>query len=163
QHAQYVAALTALGCRIEWLPPLPAHPDGVFVEDTAVIVPELAVITRPGALSRRGEVASVARTLGERVTVRELTEPACLEGGDVLRIGGTLHVGASARTNAAGLAQLGEILGRFGYRVQGVEVRGCLHLKSACTFIPPDTLLANPDWVDPAAFGAARVIAVHPQ
>ncbi len=81
QHAQYVAALAARGWRIEYLPPLPDHPDGVFVEDTAVIVPELAVITRPGALSRPGEVASVARALAEHLTVRQLAEPACLGGG----------------------------------------------------------------------------------
>ena len=163
QHAQYVAELTALGCRIEWLPPLPAHPDGVFVEDTAVIVPELAVITRPGIASRRGEVTSVARALAGHLGVRELSGPACLEGGDVLRIGSVLHVGISGRSNAAGIAQLGEILAPFGYTVRGVAMRDCLHLKSACTFIPPDTLLANPGWVDPAALGAARVIAVHPQ
>src|SRR5215831_2781273 len=99
QHAQYVEALSARGCRIEWLAPLPEHPDGVFVEDTAVIVAELAVISRPGAPSRRGEVASVARALGEHLAVRELTEPACLEGGDVLRIGRTFHVGVSGRSN----------------------------------------------------------------
>ncbi len=163
QHAQYVAELTALGCRIEWLPPLPEHPDSVFVEDTAVIVPGLAVITRPGVASRRGEVASVARSVAAHLGVRELAAPACLEGGDVLRVGSTLHVGVSGRSNAAGIAQLGALLGPRGYRVQGVAMRDCLHLKSAGTFIPPDPLLANPAWVDPADFGAARVIAVHPQ
>ncbi len=163
QHAEYVAALTALGCRIEWLPPLPDHPDGVFVEDTAVIVPGLAAITRPGVPSRRAEVASVARALSGHLTVQELDEPACLEGGDVLRIGRVLHVGASGRTNAAGIAQLAAVLHPRGYRVQGVAMRDCLHMKSACTFIPPDTLLVNPAWVDPAEFGAARVIAVDPR
>src|SRR2546423_6810583 len=162
QRAQYVAALTALGCRIEWLPPLAAHPDGVFVEDTAVLVAEIALITRPGAAARRDEVESVAAALARHVPVRRVPEPACLEGGDVLRIGRTLYVGASGRTNRAGVAQLEEALRPFGYAVREVALRGCLHLKSACTFIPPDVLLANPSWVDPSAFDVGVVIAVDP-
>jgi dimethylargininase len=162
QHAQYVAELGALGCRIEWLPPLTEHPDAVFVEDTAVLVPEVAVITRPGAASRRAEVESVAAALARHVPVRRVTDPACLEGGDVLRIGRTLYVGASGRTNPAGVAQLAEGLRAYGYAVREVALRGCLHLKSACTFIPPDVLLANPAWVDPAAFDVGVVIAVDP-
>jgi dimethylargininase len=166
QHARYVAELAALGCRIERLPPLESQADGVFVEDTAVLVPELAVVTRPGAASRRGEVESVAAALERHLEVRRIREPACLEGGDVLRIGRRLHVGLArgqgARTNAAGIAQLGEALEPLGYAVQAVALHGCLHLKSACTFIPPGTLLVNPDWVDPAAFAGAAVIAVDP-
>lgn len=167
QHARYVAELISLGCRIEWLPPLPEHADGVFVEDTAVLVPEVAVITRPGVASRRPETESVAAALEARLEVRRISEPACLEGGDVLRIGRTFHVGHAGgrggRTNAAGVAQLGEALRPFGYSVRSVALRGCLHLKSACTFIPPQTLLVNPSWVDPAAFPVAAVIAVDPQ
>jgi len=167
QHAQYVAELSALGYRIEWLPPLAEHPDAVFVEDTAVLVAEVAVITRPGAASRRAEVESVAAALAQHVPVRRVTDPACLEGGDVLRIGRRLYVGQAdgpgARTNAAGIAQLGEALKPFGYAVQALALHGCLHLKSACTFIPPETLLVNPDWVDSAAFTGAAVIAVDPR
>jgi len=162
QHAQYVAELSALGCRLEWLPPLAEHADGVFVEDTAVLVPELALLTRPGAASRRDEVESIAAALTRHVAVRWVAEPACLEGGDVLRIGHTLYVGASGRTNPAGVAQLAEGLRPFGYAVREVALRGCLHLKSACTFIPPDVLLVNPSWVDPSAFDVGVVITVHP-
>ena len=162
QHAQYVAALTALGCRIEWLPPLAQHPDGVFVEDTAVLVPEVALITRPGAASRRDEVESVAAALARHVPVRRVTDPACLEGGDVLRIGRTLYVGATGRTNPAGVAALADGLRPFGYAVREVGLRGCLHLKSACTFIPPDVVLVNPSWTDPAAFDVGAVLAVDP-
>ena len=167
QHARYVAELTSLGCHIEWLPPLAEHADGMFVEDTAVLAPEVAVITRPGVASRRPETESVAAALAARLEVRRISEPACLEGGDVLRIGRTFYVGRAGgrggRTNAAGVAQLGEALRPFGYSVCSVALRGCLHLKSACTFIPPQTLLVNPSWVDPAAFPAAAVIAVDPQ
>lgn len=160
QHAAYAAALSSLGCELEWLAPLPAHPDGVFVEDTAVVVPEVAVMTRPGAASRRGEVDSAATALAAHLPVRRITEPATIEGGDVLRIGRNLYVGASKRSNAQGVAQLAQALAAFGYSVRAVAMGDCLHLKSAATFIAPDTLLANPAWVDPAEFGCARVIAV---
>ncbi len=160
QHRDYTQALQALGCRLEWLPPLPEHADGVFVEDTAVLLPEAAVITRPGVASRRGETPSVAAALARHVRVLRLTEPACLEGGDVLRIGRTLYAGTSGRTNAHGVAQLAAALAPFGYTVEAVAMEGCLHLKSACSFIAPQVLLVNPSWVDPAAFLAQRVIAV---
>jgi dimethylargininase len=160
EHRDYVGALASLGCRIEWLPPLPDHADGVFVEDTAVLVPEVAVVTRPGVDSRRGETASVAATLGAHLPVVRMSEPACLEGGDVLRIGRRLYAGTSGRTNAAGVAQLAAALAPFGYSVTAVAMHGCLHLKSAVSFVPPDVLLVNPAWVDPAVFAAPRVIAV---
>jgi dimethylargininase len=160
QHRDYSQALQTLGCRLEWLPPLPEHADGVFVEDTAVLLPEAAVITRPGVASRRGETPSVAAALARHVRVLRLTEPACLEGGDVLRIGRTLYAGTSGRTNAHGVAQLAAALAPFGYTVEAVAMEGCLHLKSACSFIAPQVLLVNPSWVDPAAFLAQRVIAV---
>lgn len=162
QHRGYTALLEGLGCRLEWLPPLPQHADGVFVEDAAVLLPELAVITRPGAASRRGETASVAAALEPHLPLTQIEAPGCLEGGDVLQIGPTFYVGRTARSNEAGIAQLAAALAPCGYRVLGVALSGCLHLKSACTFIPPDILLVNPEWVDPAVFNTARVIAVAP-
>jgi dimethylargininase len=160
QHREYTRALQTLGCSLEWLPPLPEHADGVFVEDTAVVLPELAVVTRPGVPSRRGETASVAAALERYLPVVSVTEPGCLDGGDVLHIGRSLYVGASGRSNADGVAQLAAALETAGYHVRAVALRGCLHLKSACSFIPPDLLLVNPEWVDPALFGALRVIPV---
>jgi dimethylargininase len=160
QHRDYTQSLQALGCSLEWLPPLPQYPDSVFVEDTAVVLAEVAVVTRPGAASRRGETATVAQALGRRIRVSAIAEPGCLDGGDVLHIGRTLHVGASGRTNEAGIDQLARLLRPQGYRVEKVRLAGCLHLKSACTFIPPDVLLVNPDWIDPSTFGPLRVISV---
>jgi len=160
QHRAYTQALEALGCALQWLPPLPECPDGVFVEDTAVVLPEIAVVTRPGAASRRGETASVAAALGLRLPAVQITAPGCLDGGDVLRIARTLYVGVSGRTNEAGSAQLAQLLGPYGYRVETVPLEGCLHLKSAGSFIPPDVLLVNPAWVEARAFGEWRVIAV---
>jgi dimethylargininase len=160
QHREYARALQALGCSLEWLPPLPEHADGVFVEDTAVVLPELAVVTRPGVASRRGETATVAAALERHLPVVSVTAPGCLDGGDVLHIGRSLYVGASARSNADGVAQLAVALETAGYHVRSVALRGCLHLKSACSFIPPDLLLVNPEWVDATVFGALRVIPV---
>lgn len=161
QHERYVQELAALGCRLEWLPSLPQQPDGVFVEDTAVLVPELVVVTRPGADSRRGEVESVAVALGRHLAVARIEAPATLEGGDVLRIGRTFYVGTSGRSNPQGVAQLARLLAPHGYHVRAVPMQGCLHLKSACTFIPPARLLVNPQWVDPGAFDVAEVITVE--
>jgi dimethylargininase len=160
QHAHYAAELTALGCSIEWLAPLPANADAVFVEDTAVVLPEVAVITRPGVASRRGEVESVAASLASHRPLRRIAAPGSLEGGDVVRIGRKLYIGASRRSNAAGIEQLRVALAPFGYRVASVALRDCLHLKSACTFIPPDILLVNPAWVDPKVFDVRTVVGV---
>ena len=160
QHRGYTQALQALGCSLEWLPPLPQCPDSVFVEDTAVVLAEVAVVTRPGAASRRGETPTVAEALQQHTRVSAIAEPGCLDGGDVLHIARTLHVGASLRTNEAGIDQLARLLAPHGYRVEKVPLTGCLHLKSACSLIPPDVLLVNPGWVDPTTFGPLRVIAV---
>jgi dimethylargininase len=160
QHRTYTEALAALGCTVQWLAPLPQHPDGVFVEDTALVLPEVAVVMRPGVASRRGEVASAAEALAQYRRAIDISAPACLEGGDILTIGRRVFVGASARSNGAGRSQLRRVLEPFGYSVADVPLRGCLHLKSACTFIPPDVVLANRAWVDPAQFGVARVIDV---
>jgi dimethylargininase len=160
QHAHYAAELAALGCRIEWLAPLPANADAVFVEDSAVVVPEVAVITRPGVASRRGEVESVAAGLASHRPLRRIGAPGSLEGGDVVRIDRHLYVGASGRTNSEGIDQLRLALAPFGYRVASVAMRDCLHLKSACTFIAPDILVVNPAWVDPKVFDARTVVPV---
>jgi dimethylargininase len=162
QHAHYAAELGALGCSIEWLAPLAANADAVFVEDTAIILPEVAVITRPGVDSRRGEVESVAAALAPHRPLRRIAPPGTLEGGDVVHIGRNLYVGVSGRSNAAGIEQLRAALAPLGYRVAAVAMRDCLHLKSACTFIAPETLLVNPAWVDPKLFDARIVIEVDP-
>jgi dimethylargininase len=162
QHQHYVAVLRELGVRIEWLPPLPAHPDAVFVEDTALVLPEVAVITRPGALSRRAEVGSVAEALGTLRDLRRIRRGA-LDGGDVLRVGRTLFAGLSSRTDGEGVAALCEAVEEFGYTVRSVPVAGCLHLKTACTFIPPGTLVANRDWVAPEVFGTPAVVPADPR
>ena len=162
EHAAYEARLASLGARICQLPPEPAMPDAVFVEDAAIVLDELAMITRPGAESRRPETASVAAALEPLRPLRFLAEPATLDGGDVLVLGRRVFVGLSSRSNEEAVAQLGEWLAPFGYAVLGVAVSGALHLKSAVTSLEAGTLLVNPAWVDPAAFGEPVVIEVHP-
>lgn len=160
QHAIYEQALRDLGCQLVQLPADPACPDGVFIEDTAVVLDEIAIVTRPGAPSRQSETEAVAAALAQYRPVARLSGPATLDGGDVLQLGRTLFVGASRRSNAAGIVQLGELVAPHGYHVQAVEMGACLHLKTAVTQVAPDRLLLNPNWVDPAIFGWARWLAV---
>jgi dimethylargininase len=160
QHRQYQACLTELGVAVETLPAEPDLPDGVFVEDPAIVLDEIAVITRMGALSRRGEGETLARALAEYRELRYIAEPGTLEGGDVMRIGKTLYVGYSRRTNVAGIQQLATMLHPLGYFVVPVEVQGCLHLKSACCYIGDDTVLANRAWMDPDALCSLKILDV---
>jgi dimethylargininase len=162
QHAAYEATLARLGCTVHRLPDEPNLPDSVFVEDTAVVLDELAVIARPGAESRRGETTSVSTALGEHRQLEKIEAPGTLDGGDVLCIGQRIYVGVSGRTNAEGGRQLADLAAPHGYHVSGVEVRGCLHLKSAVTAIADDTLLVNPRWVDVGDFHGFRLVDVHP-
>lgn len=162
QHRAYLDALIACGCSVRELAAEPELPDSVFVEDTAVVLDEVAVITRPGAESRRPELRSMASMLGEYRELVQIAAPGTLDGGDVLRIGRTIYVGESARSNAAGIEQLRTLLKRFDYRVQGVPLRGCLHLKTAVTRVAPDLLLVNPAFVDAGMFDGMHSIAVDP-
>lgn len=160
QHRAYEELLTSLGCEVRRVTPAPEHPDAVFIEDTAVIVDEIAVITRPGSEARRDEVVAVAHALAPLRPLARIEPPATLDGGDVLAIGRSVYVGESGRTNADGIAQLRAALTSFGYAVRGVPVAGCLHLKSAVTAVDDATLLLNPAWVNAAAFGEYRLLTV---
>jgi dimethylargininase len=162
QHERYVELLTDLGYSVARLPAEPELPDAVFVEDTAVVLDEIAVITRPGAQSRRPETRSVEEALRLWREVVTITEPGTLDGGDVLRLGSTLFVGLSSRSNAEGARQLAGLVGPFGYAVKAVEVDGCLHLKSAITAVNDGLVVVNPSWCDPDDFGTVRAIAVDP-
>jgi len=163
QHRAYQRMLSSLGCRVLVLEAEPSMPDSVFVEDVAIVLDEIAVMTRPGAESRRGEGASVAELLGRYRTLRSIEAPGTIDGGDVLRVGRTLFVGQSSRSNAEGMTQLQALVGEFGYRVQPVPIRDCLHLKSAVTALRDDTVLLQPAWADAASFPGFRIIEVDPE
>jgi dimethylargininase len=160
QHRQYREALAGLGAKVEILPAEANLPDSVFVEDPAIVLDEIAVITRPGVASRRTEGETLARALARYRELRYIVEPGTLEGGDVMRIGKTLYVGYSRRTNVAGIQQLATMLHPLGYFVVPVEVQGCLHLKSACCYIGDDTVLANRAWMDPDALCSLKILDV---
>ena len=162
QHEAYEAALRALGASVRALPAEPDLPDAVFVEDAAVVTPECAIITRPGAASRRAECESVARALAPYRELHHIAAPGTLDGGDVLIVGRRVFVGLTPRSNRDAVHQLGDRLGRHGYSVMTVAVNGCLHLKSAVTQVAEGTLLVNPAWVNPAQLPGARCIEIDP-
>ena len=137
-------------------------PDSVFIEDAAIVLDELAVITRPGAESRRVETAAVAAAVRSYRPVAAILAPGTLDGGDVLRIGRRLMVGVGYRSNEAGIAQLRSIVASQGYTVEAVQFTGCLHLKSAASVVADDMVLVNPEWVDARLFAPLRVIEVDP-
>lgn len=147
QHAEYESALEKLGCRIERIPGAPDLPDCVFVEDAAIVLDEVAVLMRPGAESRRGEVPAVAKALISHRPILSIEAPGTMDGGDVMVVGRAIFVGASSRTNLAGIDQLRQIAAPLGYAVRPVSLDGCLHLKSAVTALDDSTLLINPSWV----------------
>jgi dimethylargininase len=159
QHRAYEACLAELGVHVISLPAESQYPDAVFVEDPCVVLDEIAVMTRLGALSRRGEAESLARALEPYRSLRWLREPATLDGGDVMLAGKTLFVGVTSRSNAPGIAQLAAEVEPFGYSVRPVVVRGCLHLKSACSYIGGAVLVHRP-WVDETAFAGLQLVDV---
>jgi len=163
QHGAYAALLRSLGLEVVELPADPAFPDCCFVEDVAVVLDEVALLTRPGAASRRGEVEAIEAALAPFRSIETTPPPATLEGGDVLRVGHTLYVGRSARTNEAGIARLAAVAEPLGYRVVPVPVTGCLHLKSAVTALDDERLLVNRVWLDTAPFRGLELVDVAPE
>ena len=162
QHHEYIKSLAALGCQVVELPAETDLPDSVFVEDTAFILPEVAVITRPGADSRKPETESIIHALSPYRPLVHITEPATVDGGDVLVLGKNIHVGLSSRSTASALEQLKNLLDNYGYTVIGVEMQDCLHLKTAVTRVDDKTLLINKNWVAPSYFKGYGLIEVDP-
>jgi dimethylargininase len=160
QHAAYRHTLAECGARVITLPALDHLPDAVFVEDTAVVLDEAALLLPMGVDSRRAEPSEVAGELARWREIVPLPEGCRVEGGDVVRLGRTLYVGRTGRTEELGIRALAAAAAPRGYRVIPVEVSGCLHLKSACSALDDRTILANPEWIDASAIEAERVIAV---
>jgi len=160
EHAAYVAALSAHVDRVIEVPAAPHLPDACFVEDTVVVAGGRALLTRPGAPSRRAELPGVRQALPEHLEVLSMPEGAVLDGGDVLRVGRTLFVGRSARTDAAGVAALREAFAPLDFRVVPVAVRDALHLKCHCSTPGRDVVLLAEGFADPALFTGCRVVPV---
>src|SRR5688500_2861885 len=160
QHEGYQAMLRSCGAEVDALRVNVDHPDSVFIEDTAIVLDEIAVLTSMGAASRRGEPDGIEPALRRYRPVERIALPATIEGGDVVRVGRTLLVGTSSRTNAAGAAALERIVRPHGYRVVRVPVTGCLHLKSACTALPDGRLRVNPAWIDLRPLASFQTVPV---
>ena len=161
QHDDYLEVLRSLDVKVVELPRLPGHPDAVFVEDTAIVLDEVAVLLRPGAESRRGEVASMADALSDYRECVTMEAPATLDGGDVIVFGRRILVGETTRSNERGIRALGELVAPFGYTVEGVGVDGVLHLKSAATVVDDETLILYPQYVD-LGFLGVKLLEAHP-
>jgi dimethylargininase len=163
EHAAYEDTLRSLGVTVVRAPAEPTLPDAVFVEDAAIVLDEVAVITRPGAVSRRPETESLASVLARYRPLVQIEAPGAIDGGDVMLIDRTLYVGLSSRTNREAIAQLATVLEEWDYEVNPVPVTGCLHLKSAVTQVGDTLLLLNERWVRPDCFGPMQRVMVAPE
>jgi len=150
QHETYLETLKSCGLEVTILDPLPDYPDAYFVEDTAVVTPDVAVITNPGAASRKGEEESMVPVLAGFRKIKRILTPGTVDGGDVLQVGSHFFIGLSERTNQAGAAQLGRILESFGNTWATVEVGAGLHFKSSVNYVGQNTLLVTPDFAEHA-------------
>ena len=161
QHQQYQSVLSSLGCDVVTVPTVSGLADSVFIEDTALVLDELAVLCRPGAESRRAEVAGVRNILQRYRKLESIRSPGTLDGGDLLRVGNVIVAGLSTRSNKSGIDQLRNIVADYGFSVQTVTTTKCLHLKSAVSEVAPGLLLINPDWISLPAFGNFELIDVN--
>ncbi|MCH8099557.1 MAG: dimethylargininase [Proteobacteria bacterium] len=160
QHQHFQSALCSLGCEIIIVPTEPGLADSVFIEDTAIVLDEVAVLCRPGATTRQAEVAGVERILNQYRSLASIVPPGTLDGGDLLRIDKVIYAGLSTRSNRSGIKQLRSIVAEYGYSVKTVETAKCLHLKSAVSEVAPGLLLINSDWINKSAFGDYELVEV---
>ncbi len=162
QHAAYNAALQSLKVELIELDEQSQMADSVFVEDTALVFDEVAIITRPGAVSRQVETDSIAEALSPYRKLKVIETPGTLDGGDVLVIDRTVYVGLSSRSNEHAVKQLSDHLVIFSYQVISLHMGECLHLKTAVTALDDNTVLLNPEWIDPELFSKYNVVEVDP-
>ncbi len=146
QHAEYIAALESIGLEVLLLEALPDHPDAYFVEDTAVVAADVAVITNPGADARKGEEETIAAVLVKYRKIEKIRPPGTMDGGDVLQVGKHFFIGVSERTNHEGAGQLSHILKGYGYTYTTIAVGEGLHFKSSVNYVGKNTLLVSEDF-----------------
>ena len=160
QHENYCNLLRNFGIEVIELTANFTFPDSTFIEDTAVVVDEIAVLANMGIESRKGEIRGIEPELTKYRKIERIQPPATLEGGDVLQIGRNIFVGNSPRTNQDGINSSRSILEPYNYEVLPVTLKNCLHLKSACTALDEGTLLGNPNWFDVSSFKDFKIISV---
>ncbi len=163
QHRNYVKALAACGAEVNALDINENEPDGVFIEDTAIVLDEVAVLASMGTAARRQEPTALRPVLEQHRQVQAIESPARIEGGDVLRVGRKLIVGLSQRTDEAGIAALTQIVEPHGYSVTAIPIEQCLHLKTACTALPDGRLLVNPNWINTEALSGFDLVWIPPE
>ncbi|MBI1826132.1 MAG: dimethylargininase [Planctomycetes bacterium] len=162
QHDAYCGLLSELAWTVIRLPTSIDLPDSVFVEDTAVVTNEVAILTKPGAASRLAELPPVLDVLANFCEMEFVLPPATLDGGDVLTVGKNVWVGVGDRTNQQGFESLRNYLQPHGYTVRSAQTKGCLHLKTAVNRAASDCLIVNPNWIDPRIFSEWKVIEIDP-
>jgi dimethylargininase len=164
QHGRYCDALRACGLTVDTLPPILAYPDSTFVEDTAILTARVAIIMRPGAPSRRGEIDLIKNAvLAYRAEIMQIVEPGSMDGGDVCQADEHFFIGLSARTNPEGARQLSAILHAHGYTSSTVDIRGqsrLLHLKSGVAYLGHQRLVIAPELRTLSAFQTYELIEV---
>ncbi len=160
QHKAYLNVLESIGLEVILLDALPDHPDAYFVEDTAVVTAEVAVITNPGAKARRGEEQTIAQVLARYCKTDNIRAPGTVDGGDVLQVGKHFFIGVSERTNPEGANQLGRILDGYGYTWTTIAVSAGLHLKSSVNYVGKNTLLVTEDFANHEKLGGYKKIVI---
>lgn len=164
QHARYTDALRKLGLKIQVLEPDNRFPDSVFIEDVAVCTPHCAVITRPGAPSRRDEVSTIRDSIYSFYeNVEQITEPGKLDGGDVMMAGTHFYIGLSGRTNKAGANQLIKILQQYNLSGSTVSLGEVLHLKTGISYLENNNLLVSGEFLEKEEFRDFNKIIVPPE
>ncbi|BCS96149.1 hydrolase [Desulfoluna limicola] len=163
QHAAYADALKELGLAVEMLEAEEAYPDAHFVEDTAVVFPEAAVITNPGADARKGEEVTIKKALAAHRTIEEITAPGTVDGGDILMVDRHFFIGVSDRTNMEGAAQLGAIVEKYGYTWATVPVAAGLHFKSSVNYVGKNTLLITETFKDRSELDGYELMVLDPE
>ena len=166
QHQAYIEALKQCGVQVTLLPADEEYPDSCFVEDVAVVTEKCAIITNPGAPTRKGEIENIGPVLEkfyDPSQIAHITAPGTLEGGDVMRVDNCFYVGRSARTNAEGIRQFAEILARYGYDCREVPLEKVLHLKTGVNYLADGVMLVSGEFIDKECFSAFRKIIVPPE
>lgn len=161
QHRNYEKYLESIGIKVISLDTDPSLPDCTFVEDTAIVTDEIAVITHMGAASRRAEAEKIVSVLEKFRPLKFINNSGTIEGGDVIKVGRVLYVGVSSRTNLDGIDQLSRLLSPYDYEIVPVKVHGCLHLSTGATFLGNQTFLVNPKWIDTSEFKKFDIIPVE--
>jgi dimethylargininase len=159
-HSDYITALKSTGAKVMVLDAMDAYPDSVFVEDAALCLPELAIVMRPGAPTRLGEAKEMAPHLSAHYSiVRTIDGPGFIEGGDILVTEQEILVGKSARTNSAGVAELGNIVADYGYQLREVETPpDVLHFKTDCSLLDEETILSTRRLAQTDCFNGYRIL-----